>query len=158
MEVVRHWALTFCMCCILAGIVRVIVPPKGTAGVLKTVLALYILLSAITPSVKTDWSGMWKQLTEFPGAAPRQLFSLNELTEQQFNTTLSERLQNILYQNGITAAVAVESETTASGTMQLSRVRVAAGDSTQYEEAERLIRQQLWEAVPIENMAKDVNP
>ena len=158
MEAIRHWALTFCICCILAGIFRVIVPGKGSAGVLKTVLALYILLSAITPPIKTDWSGMWKQLTELPAVTPQELFTLNELTEQQFNTTLAARLEKILHQNGITAVVSVESETDDSGAMQLRLVRVSAGDNAQYAKAEQLLRRQLWETVPIENTAKDVNP
>lgn len=52
------WALTICVSCILVGALEFVLPKKDYAKSIKTVLALYILISIFYPIQKLDWGGL----------------------------------------------------------------------------------------------------
>lgn len=54
----RHWALTVCVACILVGALELLLPRQESFKSIKTVLALYILLSVLSPVKQVDWSGL----------------------------------------------------------------------------------------------------
>lgn len=54
----RHWALTICVACILVGALELLLPRQESFKSIKTVLALYILLSVLSPVKQVDWSGL----------------------------------------------------------------------------------------------------
>ena len=49
MELMKAWALSICMACIVAGILQQIAPARARFSVIKLVLTLYILVSAFAP-------------------------------------------------------------------------------------------------------------
>ena len=64
MDAVRQWALRVCICCALAGALQLLLPAKGSARVIKTVLALYILVSVLTPAYTAGWGEVRAQLEQ----------------------------------------------------------------------------------------------
>lgn len=52
------WALTICVSCILVGALELVLPKKEYVKSIKTVLALYILISIFYPIQKLDWGGL----------------------------------------------------------------------------------------------------
>lgn len=109
MTVLRHWALKVCVCCVLAGLLQLLLPQKGCAKVIKTVLALYILVSVLTPGQKVGWDEIRRQLE-----APLRPVSLTDaadasaLVQQAAMEALSARLTAALAGQGIEAQVAVQ--------------------------------------------------
>ena len=55
---VKLWALNVCVACILAGALDLFLPRQGSFKSIKTVLALYILVSVVTPAAGADWTGL----------------------------------------------------------------------------------------------------
>ena len=54
----KLWALNVCVACILAGALDLFLPRQGSFKSIKTVLALYILVSVVTPAAGADWTGL----------------------------------------------------------------------------------------------------
>lgn len=116
MTVLRQWALRVCICCVLAGLLQLLLPQKGCAKVIKTVLALYILVSVLTPGQQVGWVEIREQLE-----APLQPVSLNDaagasaLVQQAALNALSARLTAALAGQGVEAQVAVQPAENAGG-------------------------------------------
>lgn len=49
MEIIKAWALSVCMACIVAGMLHQFTQTKSKYSVIKLVLTLYILITAFTP-------------------------------------------------------------------------------------------------------------
>ena len=54
----KLWALNVCVACILAGALDLFLPRQGSFKSIKTVLALYILVSVVSPAAGADWAGL----------------------------------------------------------------------------------------------------
>lgn len=52
----KLWALNVCVACILAGALDLFLPRQGSFKSIKTVLALYILVSVVSPAAGADWA------------------------------------------------------------------------------------------------------
>lgn len=144
MELLRQWALRVCVSCILAGTLELLLPAKGSARVIKTVLALYILVSVLAPVQKTDWGLLRRQLTETLRTGVSDTGSqADALVEQAALDALSSRLTLQLEQEGIEAQVevtALEKEEQTAGTLQ---VLAALRDETQTEQAQEILRREM---------------
>lgn len=116
MTVLRQWALRVCVCCVLAGLLQLLLPQKGCAKVIKTVLALYILVSVLTPGQQVGWAEIREQLE-----APLQPVSFTDaagasaLVQQAALNALSARLTAALAGQGVEARIAIEPAPDAGG-------------------------------------------
>lgn len=156
MDGIRHWALALCVCCVLAGVLQLLLPAKGAGKVIKTVLALYILLSVTTPAPHADWAGFWQQLQQPPQLQLQPAFDLDHLAGEQLQQTIQQQLQALLAQNGIDAQVTVQASLDAStGQAELAAVTAVLGDPAQAQQAQQLLRAQLGSSVTLECKAKD---
>lgn len=54
----QTWALNICIACVMVGVLEIILPKKEYSKSIKTVLALYILVSICYPMKKMDWGGL----------------------------------------------------------------------------------------------------
>ena len=101
----EHWAMTVCVCCIVAGGLSMLLPKKEYTKSIKTVLALYILVSAIQPVSwqLEDWTGFTSQ------SAALQPIDLQPYTQQLEQQALQSQLEQLLEQQGLTAQVSVNS-------------------------------------------------
>lgn len=103
MDAVRQWALRVCICCALAGALQLLLPAKGAARVIKTVLALYILVSVLTPAHTAGWGEVRAQLEQpLAAAAPE---ASDELVREAALGALEARLTARLAGEGIHARV-----------------------------------------------------
>lgn len=109
MELLRQWAIRVCVSCVLAGALGNTLPAKGSAKVIKTVLALYILVSVLAPVQRTDWAALRRQLAQLPRApASGEMTDTDPLVSQTALEALSSYLTSRLVQEGIEAEVTVK--------------------------------------------------
>lgn len=112
MTVLRQWALRVCVCCVLAGLLQLLLPQKGCAKVIKTVLALYILVSVLTPGQRVSWAEIREQLeaplqpVQFDASADAS--DASALVQQAALNALSARLTAALAGQGVEARIAIE--------------------------------------------------
>lgn len=158
MDSVRHWTLTVCVCCVLVGALRLLLPMKGSSRGIKTVLALYILLAACTPVTDTDWSGFWNQVQHPPQLDAESVLDINDLMQQQFCENLEKSLLECLHQNGIQATVQV-CACTRGDQLDVDRIQVQIYDSSKLAQTQSAVMKHLGSEVPVEyTIAKEGTP
>ncbi len=142
MDAIRQWALQVCICCALAGVLQMLLPAKGSARVIKTVLAMYILVSLLTPAERADWSEVRRQLE-----APLQVQAADaesgadRLIEETALRALSSRLTAQLAREGIEAEVTVDAgSATSDAALQ---VTADLRDHTQAERAYAILYKEM---------------
>lgn len=156
METIRHWALTVCICCVLVGALKLLLPTKGAARGIKTVLALYILLSACEPVPKADWTGFWNQLRQMPEMDTAAMLSLDDLAQKQFGKELEETLTDALNRREIRNEVHISGTLdTQAGTAHLESVRILLQDPKQMADAKSIIQEYLGPNAEVEYGVKD---
>lgn len=159
MQSIRHWALTLCVCCVLCAALQLLLPEKGASKVIKTVLALYILLSAVSPVPKADWSDFWQQLNQAPQVEPLVLEEVDDMAQKQFEQNLCHKLQTMLWQNGIAASVQVSAKLEfQTGNAQVAAVTILLEHPNQTQTAQNLVREFLGTTTEIECITKDEEP
>lgn len=136
MDAVRQWALRVCICCAMAGALQLLLPAKGTAKVIKTVLALYILVSVLTPARAAGWGEVRAQLEQPLGAAVLPGAS-DELVRTAALAALEERLTAQLASEGIEAQVSAREEGEQLGITAFLR------DETQADQARAILAEEL---------------
>lgn len=136
MDAVRQWALRVCVCCALAGALQLLLPAKGVAKVIKTVLALYILVSVLTPARAAGWGEVRAQL-EQPLAAAAPPVSSDELVRTAALTALEQRLTARLTGEGIEAQVSAKAED------EQLKITAFLLDETQAEQARAILKEEL---------------
>lgn len=137
MELLRQWAMRVCVSCVLAGALGQALPAKGSAKVIKTVLALYILVSVLAPVQRTDWAALRRQLAQLPqtlvseGAA-----DAGSLVSQTALEALSSHLASRLSGEGIEAEVIVKAADPqeADGALAVTAILRDAAQASQAEE------------------------
>ena len=143
MELLRQWAMRVCVSCVLAGALGQLLPAKGSARVIKTVVALYILVSVLAPVQHTDWAALRRQLTQLPqSAVPAAAPDTGTLVGQTALESLSSYLASQLAQEGIGAVVTVEAadQDVPEGGLQ---VTATLRDMAQAGEAEAILRREM---------------
>ena len=140
MELLRQWAMRVCVSCVLAGALGQALPAKGSAKVIKTVLALYILVSVLAPVQHTDWAALRRQLAQLPQTpASGGITDTGSLVSQTALEALSSHLTSQLAQEGIEAEVTVNAVDTQEEDGTLA-VTVMLRDAAQAGQAEAILR------------------
>ena len=150
MEAVRHWALTLSICCVLAAMLQMMLPAKGAGKVIKTVLTLYILLTAAAPMPGIDWTEFSWQLRQRP-VSPA--FDPDALRQTAFSAALEQSLGETLHRSGIRAEVKVQ-----TGPEGPAGVTLYMDDLTREAEARALLTEQLGSGFAVSCEAKDGVP
>lgn len=102
----RHWALSVCVACILVGALELFLPRKESFKSIKTVLALYILLSVLSPVRQADWSGL-ARAAQSTAAQPADY---SAYVDGYALSVLEQRLEQTLGAAGITGSVQVRGQ------------------------------------------------
>lgn len=102
----QAWALSICIACILAGVLEILLPERESFKSIKTVVALYILLSIVSPPVKSDWSGLMQALKHTEVDPP----NYSQYVDVYSREVLADNLETTLHNAGLTGRVRVENE------------------------------------------------
>ena len=87
----KLWALNVCVACILAGALEMLLPRRESLKSIKTVLALYILVSVVSFPAAADWQALLD--LSFEAAQPADYSAyLAESVEARFAADLEEKL------------------------------------------------------------------
>ena len=97
----KLWALNVCVACILAGALELFLPRRGSFKSIKTVLALYILVSVVSPAAGADWAGL-SRLSIQSGATPADY---SAFTQAFAWDQLASQLEQALARQGVQATV-----------------------------------------------------
>ena len=101
----RYWAMTVCVSCLIAGILTILLPKKEYEKSIKTVLALYILVSVL-PAGSWDVQEVWEW--SLPDSlAPADYSAYVEQMEQD---SLVEQIQQLIHSNGLSSTVKATGE------------------------------------------------
>lgn len=138
----RHWALAVCVACILVGALELLLPRQESFKSIKTVLALYILLSVLSPAQQMDWSGL-ARVAQSAAAEPADY---SAYVQAQTLSALESRLEQSLAQAGVEGSVRVRQQENGLA------VTVRAG---QPHEACQIVQQALGTAENVTVMAED---
>ena len=105
----KLWALNICVACILAGALDLFLPRQGSFKSIKTVLALYILVSVVSPAAGADWRGLADLSFETAAQPADYTAYVSDLAAAQLAQQLESRLADagVVAQVRITAAAAV---------------------------------------------------
>lgn len=107
MGTLRLWALSVCFACVAAGILQRLAATKGRLSVIKLVLTLYILVTALAPlhamSGETTFS-----LPAAPAAG--ETVDAGALALEQAQQALSAQLSAAMAEHGMDAAATVRLE------------------------------------------------
>ena len=87
----KQWALTICVSCILVGALEMILPKKQCGKSIKTVLALYILLSVLNGNKTLDFKKL--PLTNFQLSTPDYSEYLDALSWDATKEVLEQQFQ-----------------------------------------------------------------
>ena len=121
MEQIRQWAMMVCLTCITAGVLQQFTRVKKQVSGIKLVLALYILVTALSPI-----SGFAKTLDFAPISSVEPAESLD--TEHQAlrvaQQELSAQLEEELSSHKIAADVAVELAVEENGKVEIQQIEV----------------------------------
>lgn len=101
----KLWALNVCVACILAGALDLFLPRQGSFKSIKTVLALYILVSVVTPAAGADWTGL-ASLSFESDVRPADY---SNYVSGYACQSLARQLEERLAESGIQAQVAIVS-------------------------------------------------
>lgn len=96
----RHAALGCCVLSAFAGMLRIFWPENGMKGVIKMVLTLYIIASAVQLAAGCDWQGLSAELRSWT----RQQAEVRDYTDYGLVLTV----QNSLEQAGIDCTVTMQ--------------------------------------------------
>ncbi|WP_394959515.1 hypothetical protein [Candidatus Allofournierella merdavium] len=104
----KLWALNVCVACILAGALDLFLPRQGSFKSIKTVLALYILVSVVSPAAGADWRGLADLSFETAAQPADYTAYVSDLAAAQLAQQLESRLADagVVAQVRITAAAA----------------------------------------------------
>lgn len=110
MAALRHLALSCCLLCALAGVVRIFWPENGSKAVINTVLMLYIVASVVPMAAGTDWSALAREMRSWArsGQSAAQADSWDAYAEAIARQASAEALRGTLAAQGITATVDIE--------------------------------------------------
>lgn len=97
----RHWALTVCVACVLVGALELLLPKQDSFKSIKTVLALYILLSVLSPAKQVDWSGL-AVTAQTAAAAPADY---SAYVDEYAGAALQAKLEESLARAGVSGQV-----------------------------------------------------
>ena len=101
----RYWAMTVCVSCLIAGILTILLPKKEYEKSIKTVLALYILVSVL-PAGSWDVQEVWEW--SLPDSlAPADYSAYVEQMEQD---SLVDQIQQLIHSNGLSSTVKATGE------------------------------------------------
>ena len=106
----KLWALNVCVVCILAGALDLFLPRQGSFKSIKTVLALYILVSGVTPATGVDWTG----LAGLSFEASAQPADYSDFVSSYACESLARQLEDRLAADGIQAQVEIRPGTDAT--------------------------------------------
>lgn len=107
MAAVRHFSLSCCLLCALAGMIRAFWPENHCKPVINTVLLLYIVASVIPLARDADWSGLGMELRGWGRTAAADYSAYSAALGRQ---SAAEALQAKLAQAGIRATVDITDE------------------------------------------------
>ena len=104
MEFVKQWVMTLCLTCVTTGILQMLTERKKSVSGIKIVLALYILVTAISPF--TDLSVSW-EMGNIKTASMATEFNTQQEILRTAQQTLRSQIQQNLKSQGIGADVEV---------------------------------------------------
>lgn len=99
----KLWALNVCVACILAGALDLLLPRKESFKSIKTVLALYILVSVVSPAAGADWTG----LAGLSFEANAQPADYSAYVSDYASDQLARQLESRLAEGGVEARVRI---------------------------------------------------
>lgn len=100
----KLWALNVCVACILAGALDLFLPRQGSFKSIKTVLALYILVSVVSPAAGADWAG----LADLSFESTVQPADYSDYVSGYACQSLARQIEERLAAEGIEAEVDIE--------------------------------------------------
>lgn len=139
MDALRAWTLSVCLACVAAGILQHLAAGKGREPVIKLVLSLYILVTALAPL--RQWRAILPELDlqgdTLPAAAS---IDTRRLALDSAEESLARSLEQALAGAGLDCGVRVE--------LQVSDDRAEIARVTLYGDADREAAQQaVWQAL-----------
>ena len=145
METIRLWALSVCFACVAAGILQRIAAAHGRLSVIKLVLTLYILITALAPlhTLSSQVSFTLPSAPAVEDAVDPQALALGQ-ARQALAAQFSEALQG----QGLDAAVDVELAVT-EDRAEIARV-VVTGPGLDRAQVEALALETFETEVPVE--------
>lgn len=133
MESVKQWVMTLCLACITAGILQMLTERKKSVSGIKIVLALYILVTAISPL--TGLSVSW-EIGDVKTASTETEFNTQQEILQSAQQTLSSQIQQELEAQGIDANVEVLLTCTGNEDVQVQEIKICTSVSEERVRAE----------------------
>lgn len=144
MDALRGWTLSVCLACVAAGIVQHLTGARTKEPVIKLVLSLYILITALAPL--KQWSVSASDFLPQEALAPAAPVDTQGLAVSQTGAALSQTLDEAFAREGFLCQVEVELSAF-DGQVQVQRVAVT-GD-VEANTARGIVRQELGAEVPV---------
>lgn len=145
METIRLWALSVCFACVAAGILQRIAAARGRLSVIKLVLTLYILITALAP-LHTLSSEVSFTLPAAPAA--EDAVDPQALVLDQARQKLAAQFSAALQGQSLNAAVDVEL-TVIEDRAEIARI-VVTGPGLDPAQVEALAAETFGAQVPVE--------
>lgn len=121
MDSVKQWVMTLCLACVTAGILQMLTERKKSVSGIKIVLALYILVTAISPL--TDLSVSW-EMGNIKTASTATEFNTQQEILRAAQQTLHSQIQRDLKSQGIVADVEVFLMCTEKEEVQIQEIKI----------------------------------
>jgi hypothetical protein len=122
MDALRSLVRTFCVACIAAGLVQMLLPPSGGRKVIKAVAGLYILLAVLhgAQNLPAAFADAVLQSAQSSASVPAQSGCSSQILRES-ERRLSETCRNTLLENGVDAQVSI-TLSQENGAVHISRI------------------------------------
>lgn len=144
MDALRGWTLSVCLACVAAGIVQHLTAAKSKEPVIKLVLSLYILITALAPL--KQWSVSTADFLPQDALAATAPIDTQSLAVIGAGEALSQTLDEAFTREGLICQVEMELFA-ADGQVQVQRVTVTG--EVDENTARGIVRQELGAEVPV---------
>jgi hypothetical protein len=151
MDTVKQWALGITVAAIAGGVVLILSPSGGTEKIVRTAVSLFLLCVILTPfmsGVDVDAIlGNIRTNYEEPDAS-----AVKGTLEEQMKQALSEKLNEILVNNGIKdASINIDISIDKDNNMSIDKVNIKADKaySSKFDKAKGEIKSELGIEVEI---------
>ena len=154
METLRAWTLSVCLACAAAGVLGHLTGGRGKEPVIKLVLSLYILITALAPISRWRMDGLGAEWQRMQQALPAAgTIDARALALEAAAHRLEEELTEALHTEGETCGVTVRLGC-AEGLVEVESV--ALYGAADLECAGRTVQEFLGAQVPVISLEEEV--